>query len=346
MLKNKVVLFLVVFLVFSPCLLFSSWNLGNYVDDFGDDTGEHFITTAIEGKFSNSATSSSNSPMRILIKISGDVPQARITFEPHAYSWDNPVEDFYDDSTATIKFKDDAGNVITITRSNSKYGHNWNLITQQDAVKIINLFRKNKTVKVSIKIESYSFNYTVDCSDFLSVYDAYFPSDTKVETGKWDVSFSESSYSDYDFCSASINFESSLRKAYIIGTYSVNGYPDDSSDYPSISFDLSVKDSDSGLFYTPNTYPDSNKEVKFNKISFTVGKENYTYTDSYASKYPYFSLSNTSYGGIYMEISKLHDVLKSGQTVVIDLYTTEGDVISYTTSASEFLKYVTYPYQR
>ena len=341
--KNKVALFLIVFLVFTPCFLFSSWKLGNYVDDFGDETGDHFIYTTAEGTFSNSATSSSFSPLRITLDISGDLPAAAITFEPHAYSWDNPVENFYNNSTATIKFKDDAGNVTTVTSSNSRYANNWNVIIQQDAVTIVNLFRKNKTLKISIKIESYTFNYTVDCSDFLKVYDSYYPSVKNGETGKWNISYSISDFNTYEFCSASIDFESTLRKKDIIGTYSITGYPANSSSFPSLSFDFIVIDSDSGLYYPSNTYPDSSKTVLFSKISFTVGEKNYTFTETLPSSYLYHRIKDDKSDN-YINQTKLVDTLKSGQTLVIDLYTTEGDLLSFTTSAQEFLEKITDQY--
>ena len=342
MFKNKTIILLLVFFVFTPCVVFASWSLGDYVDDFGDETGEHFIFTTTEGIFSNSATSNSTSPMRIIVEISGAIPQAYIEFQPHAYGWNNPVEEFYNNSTAVFKFKDDSGNITTINTSNSEYAHNWNLISSEDAVKIINLFRNNKTVKISIKIESFSFNYTIDCSDFMRAYSDYFPSGTKVETGKWSLEYANSSNSSYDFCSASISLETSFRKNDAICTYHVQGRPDDPSSYPSLSFTMTVKDLESGLYYTPKNIPGSAYGIECDKISFTVGKKNYTF-ESRHSIIPYYGIREDKYG-IYLNSTKLYEVLKSGETLVVDLYTTEGDCITIKTSASEFLKYVTYPY--
>lgn len=45
-----------------------NWEIGHYVDKFGDYTGEKFIYTRINGYFSNSATS--NSKLEVIIKIS------------------------------------------------------------------------------------------------------------------------------------------------------------------------------------------------------------------------------------------------------------------------------------
>ncbi|MEE0989811.1 MAG: hypothetical protein UIC45_00625 [Paludibacteraceae bacterium] len=45
-----------------------NWEIGHYVDKFGDYTGDKFIYTRINGYFSNSATS--NSKLEVIIKIS------------------------------------------------------------------------------------------------------------------------------------------------------------------------------------------------------------------------------------------------------------------------------------
>lgn len=340
----KKTILLVVFILFVSFFLSATWNIGEVVDDFGDPTGEGFLYSLTNGTFGNSATSNSTSPMRVYIDFNdSSMPTAVVVFEPHAYDWDNPVEDFYDSSVATIKFKDDAGNVTSITSSNSKYGHNWNRLGGQDAIKVINLFLKNKTIKVSIKIESYSYNFTIDCSDFASAYSKFKPT-ANLETNKWNLRYSESSVnSNYQYITASILFDTTLRNAKCYGEFSLSGRPSDPEDYPYLSFNLYLEDKETGLFCSPTYYDGTSKEIKYNKISFTVGKKNFTFTDSYASKYFMVGIKEDKYN-IYMDSGKLYDVLSSGSMVTIDIYTTEGDKLSFTTSASEFLKYSKYPY--
>ena len=70
----------------------SVWSIGDYVDQFDMDTGEHFVGTKndIKGKFSNSATTDSLLNVAILIDNDG------FGFRLFEYG-DNPVKGYYSD---------------------------------------------------------------------------------------------------------------------------------------------------------------------------------------------------------------------------------------------------------
>lgn len=181
--KKTLVLFslLVVFCLF----IYADWQIGTIVDDFGDPTGEGFVYTLVEGTFSNSATSNSKACVRVLANFeSSPYPTVYWIIEPHTYNWDNPVEDFYDDSSATIKIKEENGSITTFINNNSKYYHNWNSLGVDDGKILTELLKRNKVLKVSISIESYKYNFTIDCSDFNNVFEPYFKS-IEPNIGKW-----------------------------------------------------------------------------------------------------------------------------------------------------------------
>lgn len=155
--------------------LFATWRVGDIVDDFDDPTGDHFVYSTLEGTFSNTATSSSKTDIRLCQEFVKDtVPAVRWIFEIHNYNWDNPVENFYSDSTATIKIKADDGTVTTFSKSNSKYGTYWNIIAGKDARTLTKLLISNKTLKFSITIEKTKYSFTVDCSGYSEVFHSVF----------------------------------------------------------------------------------------------------------------------------------------------------------------------------
>lgn len=68
------------------------WKIGDYVDDFGNPTGRHFVELEIDGFFSNSATSSSKLSIRFRIK--GKVPSDEVN------AFGNYYYEFYFDEYA------------------------------------------------------------------------------------------------------------------------------------------------------------------------------------------------------------------------------------------------------
>lgn len=176
---------LLVFLLLSMSL-FAKWSVGQVVDDFDDPTGEEFVYTLIEGTFANSATSNSKACIRVLTKFSANpYPEESWEFEIHDYNWDNPVDDYYDDSSATIKIKDDNGKVTTFKKSNSEYAHTWNILNSSDGHKFTQLLKDNNSLKVNITIENSKYVFTIDCRDFTDMYDQAF-SKVKPRIGYWE----------------------------------------------------------------------------------------------------------------------------------------------------------------
>ena len=324
-LKAKFFTVLLSVLIFVSSALFATWNIGDFVDDFEDPTGEHFLFTTVWGTFSNTATRKSDSPFRIIVYISDDeFPYAIVQLEPHTYDWDDPVDDFYDDSTAVIKIKDEKGDVHTFYTENSEDGHYWNYIQNEDAISIVDLFRTNNTVKIYIQIESYTFNYTLDCSDFVSVYDDFFP-DVNLAVNEWSVSAN----ADTGFVYATIVLSEFYEESYYLEIETLGDSIRDENPFV-LSFNLYLEDQESGLY---DNFEDSVEKIIFSSVS-----DNSEYMHQYQFDYTYvIDLGNIDWDGFC-------EVLGDGEELTIEVYTKDGDVLTFRTSGPEFLKYMKYPY--
>ena len=320
---------------------FCNLEKGYYVDDFGDSTGEEFCYYIAHGTFSNSATRNSSSPVRISLNSYGiNQSQARIVFEPHDYDWDNPVNDYYNNSIAWIKFKDEKGDVTTITKSNSKYGHNWNIITGIDAIKICDLFLNNKTVKCSIKIERSSYNFTIDCSNFREVFRSIFSSiSNDLEFEKWSVSYSDSKDSSYKFSIAEYYTKSKYKDMDTIVDITIIGHESDPTDYPLLELSFFFKDKNTGLYFSHSDVDN----IEFVKTVFLVGKKQMVKKQIILTPYLYFFIKEDKYD-IYLNAKEFYSILKNGQIIVITCHTEDGEEISFSLPTKELLKYTTYPY--
>lgn len=314
---------LVIGIIFSLCL-FASWNIGDFVDEFDDPTGDHFLYSTAWGTFNNSVTKKADSPMRVMFYLLGKYfPEAVIRFEPHTYEWDYSVDEFYDDSSATIKMKDELGNVYSFYTENSEYRHLWNTVTGKDAIQIVNIFRNNKTVKIYISIESYTFNYTVDCSNFEMLYQD-FKTEFYSQRNKWEL-FSFSEEGNF-FASIVLDSEDKEYGIFLEAWGSPTEGP-----LPVLFCQLYYGDIESGLFTSLDL-----KDVV--KISFSVGNNTYGYsTDRSFELFGRISSFDFSWDEFY-------SILGSGEDLMIDIHMTDGEIVTFNTSASEFLKYTKYPY--
>lgn len=323
--SKSVISFLFLFILISLSL-FATWNIGNFVDEFEDPTGEHFLFTTVWGTFNNSVTKKSDSPLRVMFYLSDGVfPEPVIQFEPHTYGWGYSVDEFYDDSTATIKLKDDDGIVYSFHTQNTEEQHSWNCLTGKDALEVFGLLKNNNTLKIYISIESYTFNYSLDCSDFEGIYKDFRPV-SKIQKNKWELS----SIDEDGFWYASL-FLNSLEEQYGIHLC-VSRYED--REDPSQSFwveGIYYEDIEVGLFASIDL-----DEV--DKISFSVEQDSYVVSLSDDYLFKFLGLINN------FEWDAFNRVLNGKRYLTIDVYMITGGKITFITSASEFLKYTKYPY--
>ena len=89
--------------------VYSQWERGNYVDDFGEKTEEVFFHQTVSGTFSNSA--STNAKCSYFIEHNKDGEMLFISIYPYGRSL---KESFYDDTFQDVKIKKPSGEVVTI----------------------------------------------------------------------------------------------------------------------------------------------------------------------------------------------------------------------------------------
>lgn len=88
---------------------YSQWEIGHYLDDFGEETEERFLHQTVSGTFSNSA--STNAKCSYFIEHNRDGEVLFISIYPYGRSL---KESFYDDTFQDVKIKKPSGEVVTI----------------------------------------------------------------------------------------------------------------------------------------------------------------------------------------------------------------------------------------
>ena len=90
------------------------WEIGYYVDDFGERTGEYFVSRYIDGTFSNSATTNSELKVRFMI----DKNSSRIQL--YEYAGNHPIKG---EGFIYFKVRDKNNKEHNIRAYNSDYGN-------------------------------------------------------------------------------------------------------------------------------------------------------------------------------------------------------------------------------
>jgi len=90
-------------------IAYSQWEIGNYVDDFGVETGEIFLHQTVMGVFSNSVTI--NSKCAYFLEHNKVDKRFAITIYPYARK---SKETWYDDTFQDVKIKTPSGEVVVI----------------------------------------------------------------------------------------------------------------------------------------------------------------------------------------------------------------------------------------
>lgn len=91
------------------------WRIEYYIDEFGDRTTDGFISTTIDGTFSNSATT--NSPLRVKMVIDSSL----VLINLYEYADNTPVKG---EEYMEFSVKDSKGVIYNITTYNDEYGNN------------------------------------------------------------------------------------------------------------------------------------------------------------------------------------------------------------------------------
>lgn len=140
------------------------WELGYYVDEFGDDTPNRFLRIASKGVFSNSATTGSRMTAYLI------VDRKNISFRFVEYD-DHVVKD---DETCQMKIKDSYGNVHEITLYNSRDGQ----MTTYLSSEVKDILMQGGKITISAEMGKYSkstYLFKMDVSGYDKAYEFISP---------------------------------------------------------------------------------------------------------------------------------------------------------------------------
>lgn len=120
------------------------WGIGNYVDDFGDPTGDQFVYQVINGTFSNTATA-------------GSILRVTLNFSKSQYEVNNPLfyidYDEYADGTTEETSSGRRWKIVcpeTRRVYEGERGHIEDRETNEPIKSIASLFRQEKTYEFTI----------------------------------------------------------------------------------------------------------------------------------------------------------------------------------------------------
>ncbi len=145
----------------------TSWECGEYTDEFGDPTGNKYVITKTYGTFSNSATT--NSTLYAAVQIDND--------DIGIMLWEygrNLVKGTFDSENYSITILDQSGTKHYFTATIYK-GSTRVYFKDADRNNVINLIKNNDTLKIYLKTTKHSIStylFTIDTKGFSSLYNS------------------------------------------------------------------------------------------------------------------------------------------------------------------------------
>lgn len=150
------------------------WELGNYVDEFGEETSNRYLRLGGKGVFSNTATTGSRMTAYLI------VDRKNVTFRFVEYD-DHVVKD---DESCEMKIKDSTGDVHEVTLYNSRDGQ----MTTFSNETIKDILKKGGKITCSAEMGKYSkskYLFKMDVSGYEQAYEFISPiNDPKVKEYK------------------------------------------------------------------------------------------------------------------------------------------------------------------
>ena len=149
-----------------------TWTMDEFVDEFDQPTGDKFISTRVEGKFSNSATT--NSELIATMQITSNSVSI-ILREYGYYIVKNSSASEYDTERYDIVMMDTKGNKSGYMRGRM-YGEGDYRIyfdSTSDETRILNALKEPGEVSFYIEYKNYTtstYSFTVETSNFKDLY--------------------------------------------------------------------------------------------------------------------------------------------------------------------------------
>ena len=128
--------------------IYSQWGVGNYVDEFGEETDNIFFHQTVSGTFSNSA--STNGKCTYFIEHSKVEEMLFISIYPYGRSL---KESFYEDTFQDVKIKKPSGKVVTIE---AFCFDGMIYFSEEEYVQLMDAIKERGEYKVSMKYKTES----------------------------------------------------------------------------------------------------------------------------------------------------------------------------------------------
>lgn len=144
------------------------WSIGEYVDEFGFETGDYYIYSKTKGKFSNSATT--NSPAYISIIVNPE----NIWIEIKEYDSSNACVAFSEYRYVEIRIRNSDGSVKTLFSNKPQYGTTRIILSPSKSVELFSRLANGDSVPMVIYVEGgtidSSYNFILEGADLFDVY--------------------------------------------------------------------------------------------------------------------------------------------------------------------------------
>lgn len=312
----------------------NGWKIGQYLDDFGDPTGEEYAYFIIEdGTLSNSATTSGISKVKVVARvgktISQRMPGLSIDFQIHDHNWDNPVNEFFSNSTALLQFKDADNNIIKITRSNSKYLSYpvWNTFPIDFSVEFYNFLKNTQSIKASINCDNTKYNFNISPENFENCI-KYLVQEFNKKNNLYDWFFELQKSENYDYLRVLKFFKIQSNNNDYAVEFSINGQPRKPKSLP--TFFVSAYKGCDGMYHNSGGLA---------ALIFKSGSRQYRYND-----YNISSFDSTA-SEIKSVLDNIVSVADSGEYTEVSLvFKKPHDPLTISILSSDLKKYLEYPY--
>lgn len=306
----------------------SDWNVGYYIDEFDDPTGEYFIYYLTTGYYSNESTTRSPCEVRVIADVYNIAFANTISFrfDIHEDSFSTPVRTFNDDSVARYAFKDDAGNVTRIWN----YDYGWDYIEPEDSTTLYSIISGSSVTKVSLSIENTRYSFEISNDGFAEAVSGF--TTDKSHVPEWTIS-SFKGIRNLDYVTATYYTEDTTNDKLVV--LEMQGYPDLEGDEPLLMLMSFAHDDKSGFYY--------NEHAQYSSVTITNPTEerSITYTlEEGSTGFSQYEIASPEF-----DIEVLKETVAGGETITFNMIGTEDkfDCV-FTVDGAELLKYLTYPY--
>jgi hypothetical protein len=144
------------------------WKTGNFVDEFGKQTGKNFIYTEVEGVFSNTATTNSKLYVKVIVS------KSSIGILMREYSINRPPEKFI--GNGTIQMRNSKDERITV-QTRGDWHHSGGLLIEdlysEKSASSFRSFMRRSVGNIQFVIKdkySSSYQFTIDSTGFIQEF--------------------------------------------------------------------------------------------------------------------------------------------------------------------------------